>query len=92
MAAKRLSADTIGFSVATSSVTKGETLLDTVRTIEAMGADIVVMRHRNSGAPYLNSRRVRSSIINAGDGTHEHPTQGLLDAFTMLEVKDGSRG
>jgi aspartate carbamoyltransferase catalytic subunit len=87
MAAKRLSADVIGFSVATSSVTKGETLLDTVRTIESMGADIIVMRHQNSGAPYLVSRRARASIVNAGDGTHEHPTQGLLDAFTIQEVK-----
>jgi aspartate carbamoyltransferase catalytic subunit len=92
MAAKRLSADVIGFSVATSSVTKGETLLDTVRTIESMGADIIVMRHPNSGAPYLVSRRTRSSIINAGDGTHEHPTQGLLDAFTIQEVKGRIEG
>jgi aspartate carbamoyltransferase catalytic subunit len=92
MAAKRLSADTIGFSLSTSSVKKGESLLDTVRTIEAMGADIIVMRHGDSGAPHLISRRARSSIINAGDGTHEHPTQGLLDAFTILEIKQKFEG
>jgi aspartate carbamoyltransferase catalytic subunit len=92
MAAKRLSADVIGFSVANSSVKKGETLIDTARTIEAMGADIIVMRHGDSGAPHLLSRRVRASVVNAGDGTHEHPTQGLLDAFTILEVKERFEG
>ncbi|MCL5270592.1 MAG: aspartate carbamoyltransferase catalytic subunit, partial [bacterium] len=92
LAAKRLSADVISFSVSTSSVAKGETLIDTARTIEAMGVDFIVMRHRISGAPHLLSRRVRSSVINAGDGTHEHPTQGLLDAFTILENKGRFEG
>ena len=92
LAAKRLSADVIGFSHQTSSVTKGETLIDTARTIEAMGADIIVMRHPESGAPHLLSRRVRASVVNAGDGTHEHPTQGLLDAFTILDKKGRFEG
>ncbi len=85
LAAKRLSADVINFSVATSSVHKGESLYDTARTIEAMGADFMVIRHPASGAPHLLARKVRAGVINAGDGTHEHPTQGLLDAFTILE-------
>ncbi len=92
LAAKRLSADVIGFSISTSSVTKGETLIDTARTIEAMGTDIIIMRHGQSGAPHLLSRRVAASVINAGDGTHEHPTQGLLDAFTILEHKGRFEG
>jgi aspartate carbamoyltransferase catalytic subunit len=85
LAAKRLSADVINFSPSGSSLSKGESLIDTVRTIEAMGADIVVMRHPSSGAPHTLSHHVDSSIINAGDGLHEHPTQGLLDLFTMRE-------
>ena len=85
LAAKRLSADVISLSTAGSSVQKGESLIDTVRTIEAMGTDFVVMRHSASGAPHLLSRHVKSSVINAGDGTHEHPTQGLLDLFTMRQ-------
>jgi aspartate carbamoyltransferase catalytic subunit len=92
LAAKRLSADVINFAMSTSSVSKGETLLDTVRTIEAMGADYIVMRHGASGAPWYLSQRVRSAVINAGDGTHEHPTQGLLDAYTILENKGGFEG
>ena len=92
VAAKRLSADVIGFSVATSSVNKGETLIDTARTIEAMGVDYIVMRHNESGASHLLSQRVAASVVNAGDGTHEHPTQGLLDAFTILEVKKRFEG
>lgn len=87
LAAKRLSADVVNFAVSTSSVVKGETLVDTARTIEAMGADYIVMRHSASGAPWYLSRRVRASVLNAGDGTHEHPTQGLLDAYTILEKK-----
>ncbi len=87
IAAKRLSADVVNFSVSTSSVSKGETLLDTARTIEAMGADFIVMRHSCPGAPYLLSRRIRAAVLNAGDGTHEHPTQGLLDMFTIKEKK-----
>jgi aspartate carbamoyltransferase catalytic subunit len=87
VAEKRLSADTLSIAVATSSVTKGETLLDTVRNLEAMSPDMIVMRHASSGAPYLLARLCRSAIINAGDGMHEHPTQALLDAFTIREHK-----
>jgi aspartate carbamoyltransferase catalytic subunit len=87
VAEKRLSADTLSIAVAQSSVTKGETLLDTVRNIEAMAPDMIVIRHASSGAPYLLARLCRSVIINAGDGMHEHPTQALLDAFTIREHK-----
>jgi aspartate carbamoyltransferase catalytic subunit len=82
-AAKRLSADVINFSVKGSSVAKGESLKDTAQTLEAMGADGVVIRHSASGAPQRLAGWVRGSVINAGDGTHEHPTQALLDAFTI---------
>jgi len=82
-AAKRLSADVINFSAKGSSVAKGESLKDTALTLEAMGADAVVLRHSASGAPHRLAGWVRGSVINAGDGTHEHPTQALLDAFTM---------
>lgn len=82
-AAKRLSADVINFSAKGSSVSKGESLKDTALTLEAMGADAVVIRHGASGAPYRLAGWVRGSVVNAGDGTHEHPTQALLDAFTM---------
>ena len=82
-AAKRLSADVINFSAKGSSVAKGESLKDTALTLEAMGADAVVIRHSASGAPHRLARWVRGSVVNAGDGTHEHPTQALLDAFTM---------
>jgi len=84
-AAKRLSADVINFSAKGSSVSKGESLKDTALTLEAMGCDAVVIRHGASGAPHrlANSGWVRASVVNAGDGTHEHPTQALLDAFTM---------
>ena len=87
IAEKRLSADTLSIAAATSSVTKGETLLDTIRNIEAMAPDMIVMRHASSGAPHLLARTCRSAIINAGDGMHEHPTQALLDAFTIREHK-----
>lgn len=87
VAEKRLSADTLSIATATSSVTKGESLLDTVRNIEAMAPDMIVMRHASSGAPHLLARMCRSSIVNAGDGMHEHPTQALLDAFTIREHK-----
>jgi aspartate carbamoyltransferase catalytic subunit len=87
LAEKRLSADTLGMTVAGSSVSKGETLTDTARTIEAMAPDMIVMRHASSGAPHQLARVCRASIINAGDGTHEHPTQALLDAFTIRERK-----
>jgi aspartate carbamoyltransferase catalytic subunit len=87
IAEKRLSADTLGVTTSMSSVTKGETLIDTARTLEAMQPDMIVIRHASAGAPELLSRVCRSSIINAGDGMHEHPTQALLDAFTMRERK-----
>jgi len=87
IAEKRLSADTFSIATASSSVTKGETLADTVKNIEAMSPDMIVMRHASSGAPHLLSRFCRSAIINAGDGMHEHPTQALLDAFTIRERK-----
>jgi aspartate carbamoyltransferase catalytic subunit len=87
IAEKRLSADTLSIAVSTSSVTKGETLVDTVRNLEAMSPDMIVMRHASSGAAHLLSRICRSAIINAGDGMHEHPTQALLDAFTIREHK-----
>ncbi|HVQ40612.1 MAG TPA: aspartate carbamoyltransferase catalytic subunit [Vicinamibacterales bacterium] len=92
LAEKRLSADTLGMTTTGSSVVKGETLTDTARTIEAMSPDIIVMRHGSSGAPYQLARVCRSSIINAGDGTHEHPTQALLDAFTIVERKGRLKG
>ncbi len=85
LAGKRLSADVINISTSTSSVTKGETLLDTAKNIEAMKCNIIIVRHSCSGAPEYLSRRLRSSVINAGDGAHEHPTQGLLDMFTIRE-------
>jgi aspartate carbamoyltransferase catalytic subunit len=87
VAEKRLSADTLSVAAATSSVTKGETLLDTVRNLEAMAPDMIVMRHASSGAPHLLARTCHSAVINAGDGMHEHPTQALLDAFTIREHK-----
>jgi aspartate carbamoyltransferase catalytic subunit len=85
LAGKRLSADVINISTSTSSVTKGETLLDTAQNIEAMKSDIIIVRHACSGAPEFLARRLKSSVINAGDGAHEHPTQGLLDMFTIRE-------
>jgi len=85
LAASRLSADVIDFTERGSSVSKGETLIDTARNIEAMGVDVIVIRHPAAGAALLLSRTVGCSIINAGDGAHEHPTQGLLDLYTMRE-------
>src|SRR5438132_3522692 len=85
LAAKRLSADVINFSSSGSSVAKGESLKDTALTLQAMGADAIVIRHSSSGAPYTLSRWVTASVLNAGDGTHEHPTQALLDLFTIRE-------
>jgi aspartate carbamoyltransferase catalytic subunit len=87
LAEKRLSADTMGVTAVGSSVAKGETLADTARTLEAMSPDIIVLRHASSGAPHLLSRICRAGIVNAGDGTHEHPTQALLDALTIRERK-----
>ena len=83
LAASRLSADTVILTSKGSSVTKGETTLDTVRNVEAMGVDIFVIRHGSSGAPHMLAKKVSSSIVNAGDGSHEHPTQALLDIFTI---------
>jgi aspartate carbamoyltransferase catalytic subunit len=87
VAEKRLSADTLSIATATSSVTKGETLADTVRNLEAMAPDMIVIRHGSSGAPHLLARICRAAVINAGDGMHEHPTQALLDAFTIRAHK-----
>jgi aspartate carbamoyltransferase catalytic subunit len=85
LAEKRLSADVVNFSTSTSSVKKGETLLDTVNNILAMKVDMVVMRHASVGAPHFLSRHIKANIVNAGDGTHEHPTQALLDGFSIQE-------
>jgi aspartate carbamoyltransferase catalytic subunit len=92
LAEKRLSADTLGMTTAGSSVSKGETLRDTAQTLEAMAPDMIVLRHPSSGAPHQLARTCRASIINAGDGMHEHPTQALLDAFTMIEHKGRLNG
>jgi aspartate carbamoyltransferase catalytic subunit len=85
LAAKRLSADVINFSTSGSSVSKGESLKDTALTLQAMGADAIVIRHSSSGAPLTLTRWVNGSVLNAGDGTHEHPTQALLDLYTMRD-------
>jgi aspartate carbamoyltransferase catalytic subunit len=91
-AAKRLSADTLSFSVSSSSVNKGESLRDTVETIEAMGVDLIVVRHRSAGVPHQVARWVSASVVNAGDGWHEHPTQALLDCYTIREHLGGLDG
>jgi aspartate carbamoyltransferase catalytic subunit len=88
LAAKRLSTDVINFSVPTSSVVKGESLIDTALTVQALGADFIIIRHSSAGVPHLLARKLRASVINAGDGTNEHPTQALLDAFTIREKKN----
>jgi aspartate carbamoyltransferase catalytic subunit len=85
LAARRLGADTVDFSASTSSLSKGETLVDTAKNIEAMGVDVVIVRHRTPGTPQLLAQNVRCSVLNAGDGAHEHPTQGLLDILTIRE-------
>jgi aspartate carbamoyltransferase catalytic subunit len=87
LAGKRLSADVVNMSASSSSTTKGESLLDTVRTLEAMQPDVVVIRHAASGAPHYVASKVKCAIVNAGDGLHEHPTQALLDAFTIRRAK-----
>lgn len=92
IAGKRLSADTVNISGSTSSVVKGETLEDTARNIEAMAPDIIVIRHGHSGAPHYLAERVDCSIVNAGDGAHEHPSQALLDLMTMREHKGSIKG
>lgn len=92
LAANRLSADVIEFSKKSSSVSKGETLIDTARNLEAMGIDIVVIRHNAGGAAKLISRNINACVINAGDGFNEHPTQGLLDVYTILQNKGSLEG
>jgi aspartate carbamoyltransferase catalytic subunit len=92
IAAKRMSADTFNIASSTSSTTKGETIIDTARNIEAMNPDVIVLRHSSSGAPHLLARHVACPVINAGDGTHEHPSQGLLDIMTILEHKGSLQG
>jgi aspartate carbamoyltransferase catalytic subunit len=87
IAAKRLSADTFNISASTSSIVKGETLLDTAKNLEAMNPDVIVLRHSAAGAPHMLARRVEASVVNAGDGMHEHPTQALLDLLTIRDNK-----
>ncbi len=89
VAAKDLSAEVVSIATATSSVTKGESLIDTVRTVEALGAEILVMRHSISGAPYLAAQHFSGHVVNGGDGWHAHPTQALLDLYTMREALPG---
>jgi aspartate carbamoyltransferase catalytic subunit len=92
IAAKRLSADTISISASTSSIVKGETLVDTAKNLEAMNPDAIVVRHRAAGASHMIARLVQASVINAGDGMHAHPTQALLDMMTVREKKGGLSG
>lgn len=92
LAAKRMGADVSNMSISGSSVEKGESLKDTVRTIEAMGVDMIIIRHKQAGAPHLIARTIKGSVINAGDGAHEHPTQGLLDLYTIKEKKRHIKG
>ena len=92
IAGKRLSADVINFSGSSSSTSKGETLRDTIKTIDAMQPDVVVIRHSASGAPHHAAEHTRAAVVNAGDGTHEHPTQALLDAFTIRRSKQRIQG
>lgn len=92
LAANRLSADVIEFTQKSSSVSKGETLVDTARNLEAMGIDIVVIRHNAAGAPMLLTKTIKSCVINAGDGYCEHPTQGLLDVYTIKKIKGSLKG
>jgi aspartate carbamoyltransferase catalytic subunit len=92
LAAKRLSADTIDFTVGGSSVSKGESFIDTAKNIEAMGIDVMVVRHSVPGAPHLLAQHLNCHVVNAGDGAHEHPTQGLLDIFTIRRIKGRLQG
>lgn len=92
IAAKRLSADTFNISASTSSIVKGETLLDTAKNLEAMNPDVIVLRHSAAGAPHLLAKHVQASVINAGDGMHEHPTQALLDLLTIKDKKETISG
>src|SRR5204863_732416 len=92
LAEQRLSADVINFSTEASSFKKGETLKDTARNLEALNADFIVMRHSASGAPHFLARSINASVVNAGDGAHEHPTQALLDVFTIREKRGSLQG
>lgn len=92
LAARRLGADAVDFSATTSSLSKGETVIDTAKNLEAMGADVVVVRHRTPGTPHLLAQNLRCSVINAGDGPHEHPTQGLLDILTIRQRRGQIEG
>ena len=92
IAAKRMSADTFNVSASTSSATKGETLVDTAKNIEAMAPDVIIIRHSFSGAAHMLTEHTKGSVINAGDGTHEHPSQGLLDLMTVKEKKGRLQG
>src|SRR5438552_6618856 len=92
IAGKRLSADVVNISSSSSSVTKGETLLDTARNLEAMAPDLIVVRHPSAGAPHQLARVCRAAVVNAGDGAHEHPTQALLDALTIRRRKGSLKG
>ena len=92
LAAKRLGADVVDFTASSSSLSKGETFIDTAKNIEAMNVDMMVMRHSTPGTPKLLAEHVRCPVINAGDGAHEHPTQGLLDIMTILESRGEVRG
>jgi aspartate carbamoyltransferase catalytic subunit len=92
VAAKRLSADTLSLSASGSSMVKGETLIDTARNLQAMSPDIIVLRHSSTGAPHLLAKHVKAGVINAGDGINEHPTQALLDLFTMREKRGQIKG
>lgn len=92
LAGKYMSADTINISTSTSSVVKGETLKDTAKTLEVMGSDVVIIRHGAAGAPHILAKHIDAAVINAGDGAHEHPTQALLDMFTIREKKGGLKG
>src|SRR5205814_1822484 len=92
LAARRLSADTLDFSPGGSSLSKGESFIDTAKNIEAMGVDVVVVRHTVPGTPHLLAQHLACSVVNAGDGAHEHPTQGLLDIFTIKQVKGSLAG
>ena len=92
LAEKRLSLDVVNIAATTSSLVKGESLIDTALNVQALGADFIIIRHPSSGAPYLLSKHVRASVINAGDGINEHPTQALLDAFTIREKMGGIEG
>ncbi|MBI3099220.1 MAG: aspartate carbamoyltransferase catalytic subunit [Planctomycetes bacterium] len=92
LASARMSADIVDFPTSMSSLTKGESLIDTAKNIEAMGIDILIIRHGASGAPHLLAKHLKASVVNAGDGAHEHPTQGLLDIFTIREAKGRIEG